>query len=287
MSGSSAIASARRRRTAPNELPVQQNQQSGQGQVNINTRQTITQETITPLELLKQHEQQLSDLDSLIDSRLEIIVTKKIEELNLLQNTKLKESDSNIDLDNIKEIINDKILKNDTIKSLLLNIERFEELSNLNNNYIKKIDELTEEVNTFKMLLIKNQTLTIEIQSDILKMKELQSKHDINLENIHKDINIENSPLNQLHTGNIFESLLMSSLKQKNEEEYILNSESNSENECNNKKITIEDDIDIDIDNIEDHTIDIIKNEVKEQVTDMESAMVTELVETAEVTDSL
>ena len=116
MSGSSAIASARRRRTAPNETPVQNIQQN---QVNVNNQRISTQEIITPLELLKQHEDRLSQLDLIIDTRSETIVTKKIEELNLLQNTKLKDSDSNTDLDNnIKEIVNDKITKNDTIKSL-------------------------------------------------------------------------------------------------------------------------------------------------------------------------
>ena len=104
-------------------------------------------------------------------------------------------------------------------------------------------------------------------------MKELQSRQDINLENINKNINNENNPLTHLQTGNIFESLLMSSLNQKSEEEYILKSESNSENEYDNKKITIEDSIDID--NSEDHTIDIIKNEVEEQITNMESVMLT------------
>tara|TARA_B110000014_G_C19995788_1_gene515926 strand:+ start:69 stop:920 length:852 start_codon:yes stop_codon:yes gene_type:complete len=283
MSGSSAIASARRRRTAPNETPVQNIQTN---QVNVNNQQITSQETITPLELLKQHEDILSQLDLLIDTRSETIVTKKIEELNLLQNTNLKESGSNTDLDNnIKEVINDKISKNDTIKSLLLNIERFEELSNLNNNYIKKIDELTEEVNTLKMLLIKNQTLAIETHTDMLKMKDLQSKHDINLENINKNIDNEDNHLKHLQSGNIFESLLMSSLNQKNEEEYILKSESNSENEYDNKKITIEDTIDID--NIEDHTINIIKNEVKEKVTDMEQVMLTELVENIEETEGV
>ena len=283
MSGSSAIASARRRRTAPNETPVQNIQQN---QVNVNNQRISTQEIITPLELLKQHEDRLSQLDLIIDTRSETIVTKKIEELNLLQNTKLKDSDSNTDLDNnIKEIVNDKITKNDTIKSLLLNIEKFEELSNLNNNYIKKIDELTEEVNTLKMLLIKNQTLAIETHTDMLKMKDLQSKHDINLENINKNIDNEDNPLKHLQKGNIFESLLMSSLNQKNEEEYILKSESNSENEYDNKKITIEDTIDID--NIEDHDIDIIKNEVKEQVTDMEPVILRELVENIEETEGV
>lgn len=283
MSGSSAIASARRRRTAPTETPIQN---IPQNQVDANNQQISTQETITPLELLKQHEYRLSQLDSIIDTRSETIITKKIKELNLLPNNKLKDSDSNTDLaNNIKEIINDKITKNDTIKSLLIDIEKFEELSNLNNNYIKKIDGLIEEVNILKMLLIKNQTLAIETHTDMLKMKELQSKHDINLENINKNINNEDNPLNHLQTGNIFESLLMSSLNQKSEEEYILKSESNSENEYDNKKITIEDSIDID--NGEDHTIDIIKNEVEEQITNMESVTLTELVENIEETESL
>ena len=267
MSGSSAIASARRRRTAP-DPPIQTNQQNQQNQGNINNRQ---QETITPLELLKQHEEKLSDLDNIINNRVENIVTKKIEELKLLENKSNNENNSNIDLnDNIKEFINNAISKNistinDTIKSILLNIEKLGELSNLNNNYMKNLDELKGEVNTLKMLLIKNQTLAIETHSDMLKMKDTQTIQDKYLEDINNKISDQTTSNNELEPGNIFQNLLMSSLKQNNEE-YILNSESNSENDYNNKKIIIEnDELNEDIDN---ETLDIIKNEVKNIVNE-------------------
>ena len=279
MSGSSAIASARRRRTAP-DPPLQtnqQNQQNQQNQGNINNRQQLTQETITPLELLKQHEEKLSDLDNIINNRVENIITKKIEELKLLEhksnneNTSNNENNSNIDLnDNIKEFINNSISKNistinDTIKSILLNIEKLGELSNLNNNYMKNLDELKGEVNTLKMLLIKNQTLAIETHSDMLKMKDTQTIQDKYLEDINNKISDQSTSMKELEPGNIFQNLLMSSLKQNNEE-YILNSESNSENEYNNKKIIIENDEQSE--NFDNETLDIIKNEVKDIVSE-------------------
>ena len=206
MSGSSAIASARRRRTAP-DPPIQtnqQNQQNQQNQVNVNNNQQLTQETITPLELLKQHEEKLSDLDNIINNKVENIITKKIDELKLLENKSNNENHSNIDLnDNIKEFINNTISKNistinDTIKSILLNIEKLGESSNLNNNYMKNLDELKEEVNTLKMLLIKNQTLAIETHSDMLKMKEIQTIQDKNLENINNTISNETNTITEL-----------------------------------------------------------------------------------------
>ena len=136
MSGSSAIASARRRRTAPDQ-PMQTIQQNQQNQANVNNNQQLSQETITPLELLKQHEEKLSDLDNIINNKVENIITKKIEKLKLLENKSNNENHSNIDLnDNIKEFINNTISKNistinDTIKSILLNIEKLGELSKL------------------------------------------------------------------------------------------------------------------------------------------------------------
>ena len=65
MSGSSAIASARRRRTVPAEPINQNNQRATQntdtrpGENNVSNKQQVT-----PLELLKQHEEKIDILGS-------------------------------------------------------------------------------------------------------------------------------------------------------------------------------------------------------------------------------
>lgn len=269
MSGASAIASARRRRTTP-EPPIQSNQQNQETQSNTNNRQQLMQETITPLELLKQHEYQLSDLDNIITNKVETLVTKKLEELNLSKNNTNKENNSNSDLnDNIREFINNEISYkitsiNDTIKSILLNIEKLGELSNLNNNYIKNLDELKGDINTLKMLLIKNQTLALETHTDMLKMKEVQTIQDKNLENINNSINNQNNSLKDIGNENIFQNLLMASLNRTNDD-YNLNSEKNSENDYNNKIIIDTDEIpetlDIKNDNLQDEIHEVFKRE--------------------------
>ena len=63
MSGSSAIASARRRRTAPNEQIQNNNTNNNTQNQSYNQNNNLLNEKITPLELLQQHEEKISFLE--------------------------------------------------------------------------------------------------------------------------------------------------------------------------------------------------------------------------------
>ena len=168
MSGAAAVASARRRRAngAPEPSPPQR-------QINNNQRQPESNNQMTPLQILQLHDDKLSSLEQDFESRVEKIILEKM--------TKLNTSDSNISDSNIMEQINDKIENalsvkltniNDTIKSILLNIEKLSEFTNINEKNTSKIDGLVNEINALKMLVIKTQTLSLETNNDIIKMKD-------------------------------------------------------------------------------------------------------------------
>lgn len=168
MSGAAAVASARRRRAngAPEPSPPQR-------QINNNQRQPESNNQMTPLQILQLHDDKLSSLEQDFESRVEKIILEKMNKLNT--------SDSNISDSNIMEQINDKIENalsvkltniNDTIKSILLNIEKLSEFTNINEKNTSKIDGLVNEINALKMLVIKTQTLSLETNNDIIKMKD-------------------------------------------------------------------------------------------------------------------
>lgn len=165
MSGAAAVASARRRRAngAPEPMPPQR-------QVNNNQRQPEPESNnqMTPLQILQLHDDKLTSLEEDFESRVEKII---LEKMNI----------SNISDSNIKEQINNKIENtlsvkltnvNDTIKSMLLNIEKLSEFTTINEKNTTKIDDLINEINALKMLVIKTQTLSLETNNDIIKMKD-------------------------------------------------------------------------------------------------------------------
>lgn len=168
MSGAAAVASARRRRAngAPEPMPPQR-------QVNNNQRQPQpdSNNQMTPLQILQLHDDKLSSLEQDFESRVEKIILEKMNKSNM----------SNTSDSNIMEQINDKIENalsvkltnvNDTIKSILLNIEKLSEFTNINEKNTNKIDGLVNEINALKMLVIKTQTLSLETNNDIIKMKD-------------------------------------------------------------------------------------------------------------------
>tara|TARA_B110001450_G_scaffold74540_3_gene71049 strand:+ start:10691 stop:11491 length:801 start_codon:yes stop_codon:yes gene_type:complete len=173
MSGAAAVASARRRRAngAPEPSPPQR-------QVNNNQRQPEpdSNNQMTPLQILQLHDDKLTSLEEDFDSRVEKIILEKMNKSNASNTT-----DSNILDSNITEEINNKIENvvsvkltnvNDTIKSILLNIEKLSEFTNINDKNTSKIDGLINEINALKMLVIKTQTLSLETNNDIIKMKD-------------------------------------------------------------------------------------------------------------------
>ena len=53
-----------------------------------------------------------------------------------------------------------------------MNIEKLSEFTNINEKNTNKIDGLVNEMNALKMLVIKTQTLSLETNNDIIKMKD-------------------------------------------------------------------------------------------------------------------
>ena len=213
MSGSSAIASARRRRTAPNEQIQNNGNTNNTNNTNNNTQNqsynqnnNLLNEKITPLELLQQHEEKISFLEKMFHDKK----------------------------DNPK--INPEIHLDDNLKKFIKN-----EIQNFNTIYMKNLDDLKTEMDTIKMLLIKNQTLSLETNTEIINIKNTINLHNKEIkelkENINNFDNIENSN-NYEKTKVIFENLLMSELSNiNNTEEY----ENIEEDNFNTNKLVIED----------------------------------------------
>jgi len=175
MSGAAAVASARRRRAngAPEPSPRQR-------QVNNTQPETVPESNnqMTPLQILQLHDDKLTSLEEDFESRVEKII---LEKMNKSNKSDSNISDSNILDSNIMEQINNKIENtlsvkltnvNDTIKSILLNIEKLSEFTTINEKNTIKIDGLINEINALKMLVIKTQTLSLETNNDIIKMKD-------------------------------------------------------------------------------------------------------------------
>ena len=246
MSGSSSLASARRRRAAPqiNETPVQRNAPAAQN--NVSNNQTMETKQ-NPLQLLNQHESKINEIENNLTTNITNIVTQKINQINLnaytnaiknLQNEVIllksaqgennkKNEDLNIDnnLENmknemmleIKKDINiqvseklesainniiDKKLHNfietnidtildakqdnlkETVSNILVNMENLSKISNSNIINKDKIEEMVMEVNSLKVLLIKNQTLALDTTNQMQKLKSIVEELEIEVDKI-------------------------------------------------------------------------------------------------------
>ena len=300
MSGSSAIASARRRRTGPNE-PLQTNvREQSQVQNNSNnsnnsnnnsnnntTQNNLTNERVTPLELLKQHEAKINNIENMINSKIEL--NKNIEERD-------SNLEKNMNINNkIQEIIKDEISNNI--------LESNKEINILKEN----IDKLTLEIDTLKMLLIKNQTLSLETNTEVIKMKDLQNKQeekietlDIKIDNVNNGNNgnngnnMDNMVNMDTQTRNIFEQLLMSEIP--NMSKYNVELDEDSEENFNQQtnKLIIETNIsddkldvtdiltdnnEISINTIKDEVINEVNKISEEPIENVESLETVEIVE--------
>jgi hypothetical protein len=174
--------------------------------------QQDSDQKLTPLQILQMHSTKISDLEQSIDQKInagiesflnahvktlpepelehiqsdewdrinaKLAALEKSHAENLLETKelyKMKLSEEVIiaNLNNkIEQSIATKINSlNDTIKSILMNIEKLSGLTKINEMYTTRIDNLIEELNTLKLLVIKNQTLSLESNSDIQKIKE-------------------------------------------------------------------------------------------------------------------
>ena len=255
MSGASAMAAARRRRTGPQESTI-----GSQSNKQVTIQENIVQEPsnqLTPLQILKLHDTKIKKLEELLQEN-----TNTNTNINTNINTNTRQD--NLDEDKILDLMSQKIEgivsqkinnMNDTIKSILLNIEKLSNVANINEKNLNKTEEFTNELNALKMLVIKNQTLSLEINNDVIKIKD-----EIN--DIKSYMNEDND--NNMPNAN---DLLKSMFNNFNEDDSVFS------------KINIEDDdvddkINIDLKNIENLDVTTIEN-----LEEIRKTIVTELAE--------
>lgn len=233
MSGAAAVASARRRRASgvQESTPQQRQVNNNQREPEINSNNQMT-----PLQILQLHDDKLSSLEEEFESRVERIILEKMNKVNTKNNSEL---DSNImeEINNrIENTITSKLTNiNDTIKSILLNIEKLSEFTNINEKNTAKIDSLINEINALKMLVIKTQTLSLETNNDIIKIKD-EIKQLEEYKNSSNQLNDMDNGLNLMKT-----MMNISKLDIDNEEHSSLNILNNVEdlNDINDIKDSI------------------------------------------------
>jgi len=213
MSGSSALASARRRRASaqPDNVNISIQEKNREKPMPIINEENGTK--IPPLQLLQIHDSKINELEEGLESKITTIVSNVINKLLIENNIKLKnevvkytenklaESFSNVKINlNYDEIIN-KVNSslseeytskfadiNNSLSSLTSNIEKSSSI-NLDENLIKKIDNLNIEMNTLKLLVIKNQTLSLESNVETNKLRDSLNSMKDKIETIENLLN--------------------------------------------------------------------------------------------------
>ena len=213
MSGSSALASARRRRasTQPDNVNISIQEKNREKPMPIINEENGNK--IPPLQLLQIHDSKINELEEGLEGKITTIISNVINKLLTENNIKLKnevvkytenklaESFSNIKINlNYDEIINkvnSSLSKeytskftdiNTSLTSLTSNIEKSSSI-NLDENLIKKIDNLNIEMNTLKLLVIKNQTLSLESNVETNKLRDLLNSMKDKIEIIENSLN--------------------------------------------------------------------------------------------------
>ena len=318
MSGASALASARRRRAGSQpDMQQTNNQRQTQSQSqtqNENGEQKYTPLQILQIHSNKINELENSIEDkiqnyvnSIIEEKMKNLqttnnsnntneellskISKKIEFLessltdNLVENTELyktkltEESIVNNLNSKIDSIITNKMNTiNETIKSILLNIEKFSELSKINENYTQKFDSFIEELNSLKMLVIKNQTLSLENSNEMIKYKDALKTFELDLEEMHKSLETlqneettNDSMQDNLFSGDSQAQMLLKSMFGQVFNSSSTNEDEDSDEDNNYKKLNIHDSVDDDVNeiNLESETIENIKQDVCQTIENM------------------
>ena len=135
MSGASAVASARRRRAEPTPQTITPSTPNTP-QPPRNDDDTQKQ-PVTPLQILQAHDLKIKELETTLESKV-VEISKAVVEENL--------------------------------KHLILN--NGPSASPDNSSLGKRIDKLTENLEELKMLVIKNQTLGLETNGEMLKLQK-------------------------------------------------------------------------------------------------------------------
>ena len=280
MSGSAANAAARRRRAEATPVPARQQRQEPIQSVKPPLE---TGNKITPLQILQNHEEQITNLTENLESVINDIMEKnltlykeKIKQIILTQE-KLEEKFNNL---------NKQLISSDT------NNATNDINDNVNNIISVKLDE-------FKNMLIKNQASVLEFSNEIYKMKDDVIMNTNNINNLsmsYKNMSYKEDEINQEDkninsTQMLFESLLKNSLFQENfDNRNILDTDDESEKETqdDSQEINLGEEIVLGEDDLiesvdikheiqeiakelasENKKIDIIEDEIEDKIEDI------------------
>ena len=240
MSNSSAVAAARRRRAATNEVSVPQIQNTQSQNIE---REQMVEEKITPLQLLKIHDDKLNEIDINIERLVSDYVDIKIQ----------------FHTDKIKELIEE----NNNLKKEINLLKS----SNSSNND-EKINELRGELSHYKNMLITNQDKLLEVSNTnnrvLEKINEITLANNISNETLQEEEGVSNMK-------SLFENLLKTQLLSENDNDNNSDSDNDETNSNFEKQlINIIDEPDKDLDNI--LPIDEIKEDVESSILNMTSS---------------
>ena len=231
MSGSSAMASARRRRAGNPDPPIQSNQVTNQNNDQGNNVEITSNQRMTPLQILKIHDDKLK------------ILEESINKINLIDKTNNNNYNINSNVNKANELneikfeqLNTKIIHlSEIVKSLQVNIENISKLNIIENDQYKIMNDGILEMNNLRNIIINTQKDIITIKDDITQSRNMYEKHDTILQNL----NFEN-------TDNDAEMLFKSVL----EEQLKDNLNNNISNSLNFEKIEIDYNEDTNNDNL-------------------------------------
>lgn len=170
MSGSSAVASARRRRAEPLSQPVQQSaplsSSGNQEAKDVYDSDSRSKQVSTPLQILQLHDKKIKEFEENLEETI-IEISKKVLSENL-KHFNLDKPESKVkELDNTQ--ILDKLAKFDEL------LDKFNELKTL----VIKSNQISNE-SSIEMLKIKDKVLSVEEHILELEYKLKQSSPDEN-----------------------------------------------------------------------------------------------------------
>ena len=255
MSNSSAVAAARRRRAATNDVSVPQIQNTQSQNIE---REQMVEEKITPLQLLKIHDDKLNEIELSIEKMVSDYVDIKIK----------------FHTDKIKELIEENNNLKKELKLLKLN-------NSSNNN--EKINELKDELSHYKNMLITNQDKLLEVSNTnnrvLEKINEITLANNISNETLQEEEGVSNMK-------SLFENLLKTQLLSENDNDNNSDSDNDETNSTFEKQLlNIGEEPDKDLDNI--LPIDEIKEDVETTIMNMKSTNLTNEIDSFNENDNI
>ncbi len=302
MSGASALASARRRRASANpdtSMSNKSNNKVAEPQV----PQSEEGQKFSPLQILQLHDTKIKNLENDLDSKIVLLINNQLEQefkkrlpkspdntSNNVENennlkkltehvTKLENKIEELEKEKLKlneetiiSQLNEKLETyitqkitglNNTISSILSNVEKLSKINTVCDNNTHKLEEYVSELNGLKLLVIKTQALSLETNSDMLKMKD--SLTDLN----ETVVDLKN---NNLDEENIFDAdnnntqFLLKSMFEKGLMQHNLESHLNKLNILDDEIVMDESNINELSPDTTDNNIESIKSDVLEEI---------------------